>query len=111
MNVLSVILFFVVISGISAGCMGVATVPDKTDPIVGSWASENDRMTFFENGKGVSGMGLGGDWEKIGDTYYVFKIYGVDAPAGAYTATVAINYDPLWDTISAANGRQIYHRV
>jgi hypothetical protein len=108
MKVSSVVLFFVVISGISAGCMGIATVPDKTDPIVGSWASENDRMTFFENGKGVSGMGLGGDWEKIGNTYYVFKIYGVDAPAGAYTATVEIHYDPLWDTISAA---QIYHRV
>ncbi|MCK9593741.1 MAG: hypothetical protein M0Q91_17210 [Methanoregula sp.] len=111
MKIPSVILFFVVIFGISAGCMGIAAVPDKTDPIVGSWASENDRMTFFENGKGVSGMGLGGDWEKIGDTHYVFKIYGVDAPAGAYTATVAINYDPLWDTISATEGRQIYHRV
>jgi len=58
MNVSSVILFFVVISGISAGCLGIATVPDKTDPIVGSWASGNDRMTFFENGKGVRVLAL-----------------------------------------------------
>jgi hypothetical protein len=108
MKVSFIILSFVVILGIVTGCMGTKDTSGAIDPVVGSWESDNFKMTFFENGKGEYGGFLGGDWEKNNETYYVFSGYGADAPAGAYTATIVFIYDPRFDTLSTTGGKLFY---
>jgi hypothetical protein len=108
MKVPFIILCFVVLFGIVAGCMGTKDTSSAIDPVVGSWESDTFKMTFFENGKGVYGGFLGGDWEKYNETRYVFSGYGADAPSGAFTATLVFIYDPRFDSLSTMEGRQFY---
>lgn len=111
MKVSFILLCFVVIFGLVTGCMGTRESSSAIDPVVGSWESENFKMTFFENGKGVYGGYLSGDWEKINETRYVFSGYGADAPSVAFTASMEFIYDSRFDTLSTMEGRPVYQRA
>ena len=111
MKVSFTILCFVLLWGIVAGCLGTKDTSNMIDPVVGSWVSGNFKMTFFENGKGVYGGFLGGDWKKNNETSYVFTGHGADAPSGAFIVTIGFMYDPRFDTLSTMEDRQIYHRA